>query len=70
LELVGCSVTDVAGTPVGKEREVILAGVQDRLVVVRPDGTRAEVPFVAELVPRVDPDAGAITVDLPEGLFD
>jgi 16S rRNA processing protein RimM len=68
-ELVGCAVTDVSGTAIGKVVEVIPAGAQDRLVIVRPDGARAEVPFVDALVPQVDVVALAITVDLPEGLF-
>jgi len=68
-ELVGCSAVDMSGSPVGEVVEVIIAGVQDRLVVVRPDGARAEVPFVEALVPQVDLDGRVITVDLPDGLF-
>jgi len=69
-DLVGCSAVDVSGAPVGEVVEVILAGVQDRLVVVRPDGARAEIPFVDALVPQVDLVGRVITVDLPDGLFD
>jgi 16S rRNA processing protein RimM len=68
-DLVGCSAVDVSGTSVGEVVEVILGGTQDRLVVVRPDGGRAEVPFVDALVPRVDTEARVVTFDLPEGLF-
>ena len=42
---------------------------QDRLVVRTPDGERVAVPFVAELVPEIDPDAGTITLAPPGGLF-
>jgi 16S rRNA processing protein RimM len=68
-DLVGCRAVDTTGAPVGDVVEVILAGAQDRLVVVRADGCRAEVPFVDALVPGVDLDGRVITVDLPDGLF-
>lgn len=68
-DLVGCAAIDVSGASVGEVVEVIFAGVQDRLVVVRPDGTRAEVPFVNALVPSVDVEKRVVTLDLPEGLF-
>jgi 16S rRNA processing protein RimM len=68
-DLVGCAAIDMSGTTVGEVVEVIFAGVQDRLVVMRPDGARAEVPFVTELVPSVDVDLRIVTLDLPEGLF-
>ena len=68
-DLVGCSAIGMSGEDVGEVVEVILAGVQDRLVVLAPDGRRAEVPFVEALVPVVDLDRRVITVDLPEGLF-
>ena len=68
-DLVGCSAVDVSGATVGEVVEVIFAGVQDRLVVMRPDGARAEVPFVEALVPSVDIGERVVTLDLPEGLF-
>lgn len=68
-DLVGCSAVDVSGATVGEVVEVIFAGVQDRLVVMRPDGARAEVPFVEALVPSVDMEERVVTLDLPEGLF-
>lgn len=69
-DLVGCQVVGVDGEPIGELVEVIIAGVQDRLVVVNADGARAEIPFVEVLVPHVDADARIVTVDLPEGLFE
>ena len=68
--LVGCQVQDLEGVAIGELIEVIIAGAQDRLVVLRSDGARAEIPFVEALVPHVDPDAGVISVDLPDGLFE
>nr|WP_238994195.1 ribosome maturation factor RimM [Actinomyces sp. 565] len=42
---------------------------QDRLLVRTPDGQEVAVPFVEELVPEIDPDAGTVTIDPPGGLF-
>ena len=68
-DLVGCSAVDRSGATIGEVVEMILAGAQDRLVVVRPDGKRAEVPFVEALVPEVDAETRIVTLDLPDGLF-
>jgi 16S rRNA processing protein RimM len=69
-DLVGCSAVDALGVPIGEVVQVIIGGVQDRLVVVRLDGERAEVPFVEALVPTVDIEAQIVRLDLPIGLFD
>lgn len=69
-DLVGCEVVDPEGGPLGTVHEVILAGVQDRLVVIAADGSRAEVPFVDALVPEVDVANDRIVADLPDGLFE
>lgn len=69
-DLVGCEVVDVDDQPVGLVHEVVLAVAQDRLVVVAPDGSRAEIPFVDALVPEVDVANDRIIVDLPDGLFE
>lgn len=60
-ELVGLEVRPGGGSVVG----VAHGPSQARLVVER-DGARFEIPFVAELVPVVDVDAGYVEiVDLP-----
>ena len=43
---------------------------QDVLAVRTPDGREVLVPFVAEIVPVVDVDAGVVEVDPPPGLLD
>ena len=68
-DLVGCSAVDMSGAAIGEVVEVILAGAQDRLVILRPDAGRAEVPFVEALVPEVDAETRIVTLDLPDGLF-
>ena len=42
---------------------------QDRIVVRTPDGEEVAVPFVEQLVPGIDPEAGVVTLDPPGGLF-
>lgn len=69
-DLVGCNVMSVSGGKVGVVHEVIIGAAQDRLVVIAPDGSKAEVPFVEALVPRVDIANDEIMVDLPDGLFE
>jgi len=68
-DLIGCQVMSVDGGKVGIVHEVIIGAAQDRLVVIAPDGSTAEIPFVAALVPAVDIANDQLIVDLPDGLF-
>ena len=47
----------------------MILGPQDRMVVALRDGTVGEVPFVAPLVPEVDPEGGWVRIEPPDGLF-
>lgn len=58
------------GTPVGRVAQVAHLPYQDLLVVARPDGGEALIPFVAEIVPEVDLDAQRVVVEPPPGLLD
>ena len=69
-DLIGCQVIGLDGGKVGTVHEVIIGAAQDRLVVIAPDGSTGEIPFVAALVPEVDITNDRIVVDLPEGLFE
>jgi 16S rRNA processing protein RimM len=68
-DLVGCEVRDVAGTVVG--RVVSVDGTLERSHLV-VQGARGEVliPLVQAICVRIDPAAGAIVVDPPEGLLE
>jgi 16S rRNA processing protein RimM len=68
-QLVGLTVVDQAGEVLGVVAEVV-HGAQDLLVVSRPLGGEALVPFVTALVPDVDLTAGRVVTSLPEGLLD
>jgi len=68
-QLVGLSVVLTDGSSVGVVSEVG-HGAQDLLIVTRPEGGTALIPFVTAIVPVVDLDAGRVVVDPPAGLLD
>jgi 16S rRNA processing protein RimM len=69
-QLVGLLVSTVAGEPVGEVTEMLHLPGQDVLVLRRPDGREALVPFVTEIVPGVDLVGGRLVIDPPPGLLD
>jgi 16S rRNA processing protein RimM len=69
-QLVGLRVETGRGETVGEVGDVLHLPGQDVLAVRRPDGSEALVPFVAEIVPVVDVDAGRLVVSPPPGLLD
>jgi 16S rRNA processing protein RimM len=70
-QLVGLRVETVDGAHVGELREMLHLPGQDVLAVHRADdGSEVLIPFVHEIVPEVDLDAGRIVVDPPPGLLD
>jgi 16S rRNA processing protein RimM len=68
-QLIGLTVVDGAGVRLG-EVSAVTHGAQDLLVVRREGQADLMVPFVRELVPEVDLDAGRVVTDLPDGLLD
>ncbi|MBB4933551.1 16S rRNA processing protein RimM [Lipingzhangella halophila] len=68
-ELVGLSVVTGEGREVGVV-DTVLHNAQDVLVVKESSGQEVLVPFVRELVPDVDTEAGRLVIDPPPGLLD
>jgi 16S rRNA processing protein RimM len=71
-QLIGLAVIGPDGEHVGEVADVLHYG-QDLLVVAgsgRRAGAEIMVPFVAEIVPLVDLEAGRLVVDPPAGLLD
>jgi 16S rRNA processing protein RimM len=68
-DLVGLQVFSIDGEDLGVVGEVLAGAAQDRLRVDLHSGDKAEIPFVAALVPVVDIEARRIEVDLPIGLI-
>lgn len=69
-ELVGLAALLPDGSRLGEVADVVHGAGGDLLVVARPDGSEALVPFVRAMVPTVDLAAGHLLVDPPEGLLD
>jgi 16S rRNA processing protein RimM len=68
-DLVGLAAVTTSGEKVGEITEVLHLPAQD-VLVVRRDDTEVLVPFVAAIVPEVDPRAGRIVIAPPDGLLD
>jgi 16S rRNA processing protein RimM len=71
FELLGCRVRDAAGE--GQELGRVVEVVEDGggvMLIVEGEGRRVPVPFVKELLRKVDVAAGRIDVALPEGLLE
>jgi len=69
-DLVDLEVVDPDGHVLGVVVELHDRPVQDLLEVRLTDGRIGYVPFVEQIVPTVDVDAGRVVVDAPPGLFD
>ncbi len=69
-ELVGLAAVRRDGTPIGEVTDVIHVPGSPLLAVTVPGGREVLVPFVAEIVPDVDPPSGRIVVDPPPGLLE
>ncbi|HEY6594902.1 MAG TPA: ribosome maturation factor RimM [Asanoa sp.] len=69
-QLVGLAAVSPAGEPLGEVARVDHAPASDLLVLRRPGGRTALVPFVKAIVPEVDVAGGRVVVDAPGGLLD
>ncbi|WDZ88049.1 ribosome maturation factor RimM [Micromonospora cathayae] len=69
-QLVGLTVVTPAGERLGEVSRIDHAPASDLLVVRRPEGRTALIPFVRAIVPEVDLAGGRVVVDPPGGLLD
>ena len=69
-DLIGVAVVAQAGEPIGVVVEVLHLPAQDVLAVVTAEGREVLIPFVSEIVPDVDLEAGRIVVHPPDGLLE
>jgi 16S rRNA processing protein RimM len=69
-QLVGLAAVGEDGERLGEVVRVEHAPSSDLLVLRRPDGRTALVPFVRAIVPEVDLGAGRVVITPPDGLFD
>lgn len=68
-DLVGASVF-VGDERVGEVADLVTGPAQDLLTVKLLSGAEVLVPFVTEIVPEVDVEAGRVVLDPPAGLLD
>lgn len=66
-QLIGLTVADADGAPLGALTEVLRTGANDVYVVVS-ESAELLVPAVADVVRAVDLERGVMTVALPDGL--
>ncbi|QGN51011.1 ribosome maturation factor RimM [Micromonospora sp. WMMD558] len=69
-QLVGLAVVTPAGERLGEVARIDHAPASDLLVLRRPEGRDALIPFVKAIVPEVDLAGGRVVVDPPGGLLD
>ncbi len=69
-ELVGLRAETTTGEHIGDVVRIEHAPASDLLIVRRPDGRNALVPFVRAIVPEVDVAGGRVIVTPPDGLLD
>jgi 16S rRNA processing protein RimM len=69
-QLVGLRAQTPEGESLGTVARVEHGPAHDLLVLSRPDGQQALVPFVTAMVPEVDLAAGHVVLTLPDGLLE
>ncbi|WP_175440283.1 ribosome maturation factor RimM [Micromonospora nigra] len=69
-QLVGLAVVTTDGERLGEVARIDHAPASDLLVLRRPEGRTALIPFVKAIVPKVDLAGGRVVVDPPAGLLD
>jgi 16S rRNA processing protein RimM len=70
FDLVGCRAFDGSAGELGRVIDAIEDGGGWLLVVERPGGGRLLLPYVERFLIKVDPAAGRIDWELPEGLIE
>ncbi|OQP07961.1 ribosome maturation factor RimM [Geobacillus sp. 46C-IIa] len=69
-EIIGCTVVTENGETIGTVREILTPGANDVWVVRRQDGTDALIPYIDDVVLRVDTGRKTIIIRPMEGLLE
>ncbi|MEX2983870.1 ribosome maturation factor RimM [Streptomyces sp. C36] len=69
-QLMDLDVITVDGTAVGRIAEISHLPSQDLFIVERPDGSEVMIPFVSEIVTKIDLEGQVAVIDPPRGLID
>ncbi|MFD1067600.1 ribosome maturation factor RimM [Oceanobacillus locisalsi] len=69
-EIIGCKVETTEGETLGSVKEILSPGANDVWVVQRPGQKDLLLPYIEDVVKKVDVTSGVISVELMEGLLD
>lgn len=69
-EIIGCYVYTTAGHYVGKIKEILTPGANDVWVVDREEKGDALIPYIEDVVVRVDVSKQSVLIEPMEGLLD
>jgi len=69
-EIIGCQVQTADGDTLGKVKEILSPGANDVWVVQRPGKKDLLIPYIEDVVKKVDIQTGVISVELMEGMLD
>ncbi|GIO21945.1 ribosome maturation factor RimM [Oceanobacillus sp. J11TS1] len=69
-EIIGCQVQTTEGETLGKVKEILSPGANDVWVVQRPGKKDLLLPYIEDVIKKVDTDTGIISVELMEGMLD
>jgi 16S rRNA processing protein RimM len=68
-EIIGCKVTTIQGEEVGLVKEILSPGANDVWVVKGEKGKEHLIPFIEDVVKKVDIEKGLIVIEPMEGLL-
>ncbi|MFX3624632.1 MAG: ribosome maturation factor RimM [Ectobacillus sp.] len=68
-EIIGCTVASEEGEEIGKISEILSPGANDVWVVKRPNGKEALIPYIEQVVLKVDVEKKLVTIHVMEGLL-
>ncbi|MDP4083013.1 MAG: ribosome maturation factor RimM [Bacillota bacterium] len=68
-EIIGCSVITASGEEIGKVTEILTPGANDVWVVKGKDGKEVLIPYIVDVVKKVDIKEKTITIEPMEGLL-
>jgi 16S rRNA processing protein RimM len=68
-EIIGCTVTTVSGEELGKVSEILTPGANDVWVIKGKGGKEILIPYIEDVVLKVDIKEKQITIEPLEGLL-
>lgn len=68
-EIIGCTVVTQTGEEIGTVKEILSPGANDVWVVNRKGGKEALIPYIEDVVKKIDIENKKIEIDAMEGLL-